>query len=355
MLSNKDLNDLYQLFLVIEQNNSIGINIIDTLEAYKKDENVRSHVKTILDGVLKSLHSGDRVSGAFGKYPEFFPSYIVEMMRVNESTGQSYDIYSQITEHLEKEQDLRRNIGSEMYIILLMVFSMLVAFSISFFKLIPAIAGMSKDLNTELPVITKVFMQIGTFMLDYWWMEAIGLILVIAGVIYIRLYHPIAFAKALLNIPLYHDILYNDLQYRFAKIFSVCVAAGLNTVSALELAASASDNILVSETVKSAIKYINRSGMDLVSALKKANIYNVIDHSYYQMIEAGSRGNMSQVINRRAIFFQKELISKSKNFSTKVSTMIIVPGFIGLITILGVAAFPIINIMSNITKGGFGM
>ena len=354
MMSNKDLNDLYQLFLVIEQNNSIGINIIDTLESYKKDEGIRSKTRNILEGV-KSLHAGDKVSVAFSKYPEFFPSYIVEMMKVNESTGQSYEIYTQITEHLEKEQDLRRNIGSEMYIIVLMIISMVLAFSICFFKLIPTIAGMSKDLNTELPAITKLFMQISTLMLDYWWLEVIGAILIVAGILYIKLYYPITFAKTVLGLPIYHDILYNDLQFRFAKIFSICVAAGLNTISALELAATASDNILVSETIKSAIKYINRSGMDLVTALKKANIYNVIDKSYYQVIEAGSRGNMSYVINRRASFFQKELLSKSKNFSTKVSTLIIVPGFIGLITILGVAAYPILNLMTNITRGGLGM
>lgn len=355
MLSNKDLNDLYQLFLIIEQNNSIGINIIDTLEAYKQDDGVRPKVKTIMEGVLKSLQSGDRLSVAFSKHPEFFPTYIVEMMKVNETTGQSYDIYSQITEHLEKEQDLRRNIGSEMYIIILMVVSMVVAFGICFFSLIPTIAGMSKDLNTELPLITKVFMDISTTMIDYWWLEVIGGMLIVAGVSYARIYHPVSFAQVILGLPLYHDILYNDLQFRFAKIFSICITAGLNTVNSLELAASASDNILINETIKSTIKYINRSGMDLVSALKKANVYNVIDKSYYQVIEAGSRGNMSHIIDKRANFFQKELISKSKNFSTKISTMIIVPGFMGLITLLAVAAYPILNLMTNITNGGFAM
>lgn len=355
MRSNKDINDLYQLFLIIEQNNAIGIPIIETLTDYSQDKHIRVKVKEVIIQVLKDLKTGTKISDAFSKHPKFIPKYIVEMLRINETTGQSNDIYENIVNHLEQEQDLRRNIGSELYIIAIILLSLVAAFFITAFFLLPSISEMFNDLNLDLPFITRIVISAGEVVTDYWFFFVIGFWVVFFWLAYMKLYQPEKFALGVLNIPIYRGIIYNDLQFRFARIFSVCVSAGLPTVKALELTAGASDNILLQDTIRKAIGYMNRSGMNIVEALEKANIYNAIDNTFYKVIAAGTKGNMADIMDKRAKYFHKELAANSKTFGTKLSNMVIIPGFALLLGMVAVSALPIFTAMGGISKGGFGM
>ena len=54
MQRDKDIDDLYQFFTVVEQDQAVGINIVDTIEEYiaRKDEGVRQNVRTVLSLTL---------------------------------------------------------------------------------------------------------------------------------------------------------------------------------------------------------------------------------------------------------------------------------------------------------------
>lgn len=357
MQRDKDIDDLYQFFTVVEQDQAVGINIVDTIEEYiaRKDEGVRQNVRTVLSLTLKDIHAGNRVSDAFSRQPSFFPKWIVEMLRVNESTGQAQEIYGNILETLEHEQDLRRNVGSEFFSVAVVVLALVVGFLAAFFIVIPSISAMFSDLKIDPPWITRAFIAISQWMVDFWWLELLLVGVLVAGLLYLRAEHPIRFAYGVLHMPLYGEILYTELQLRFAQILSVCTAGGIKVESALELTAMASDNILMQETIRHALQEMERSGTHLVEALERANIYHVLDVSFYRMLNVGTKGNMAGVMEKRAIFYRKELISKSKTFGTKLSSTVIVPGFIVLILIAVASAYPLLTLMSGITKGGVGL
>ena len=200
---------------------------------------------------------------------------------------------------------------------ILIVLSLFAAFGITVFFLLPSISEMFFDLNIPLPFITKIVISFADFITNFWYLIAFAAAAAILGLLYVKLYHPLKFAKWELNLPLYHGIKFNDLQFRFARLFSVCIAAGLNTRRALELTAGSVDNILVSETVKKTVDYMSHSGMSITAALEKANIYNVIDVSFYRVIEAGTKGNMADIMEKRANFFSQRITCKFQNFRNK--------------------------------------
>ena len=357
MHRDKDIDDLYQFFIAVEQDQVVNIGIIDTIAEYvgRKDSNLRPATRNALTAVLKDIQAGNKVSDAFSRQPAFFPKWIIEMQRVNESTGQAAEIYGNILTTLEHEQDLRRNVGKEVFSVAIVIFALIIGFLGAFFIIMPAISDMFADLKIDPPWITRFFLSISGWMMDYWWLELFLLGALVFGLLYLRVYYPIQFTQGVLRLPLYGEILYTELQLRFAQILAVCISGGIHLEQSMELTGMASDNILMQTTIRRALLETRRLGTNIVDALEKANVYHVLDVSFYRMLTVGMKGNLSYVMNKRAAFYTKELLAKSETFGTKLSSVVIIPGFILLLFIAAASAYPLLTLMTNFSNGGVGM
>lgn len=350
MTSTSQTKDLFQLFSILHQYVSAGVNPLDGIALYA--QNSRPSVKKILEDVLISVKNGSDLPTAMEKHSDFFPSFITQMMRVNDKTGQADSIYESIEQTLEQEIDLRRNVGSEMIPIIVLFLALIVAFCVAVFFVIPMMGEMLKDMGVELPFLTRFFIGIADFAVNYWYLILIGVGFLIVGYLHIKINKPRIYAKILLKLPFYNLIVYNQIQYRFARIFGLCIEAGIETSKALEYTALAADNILLKDLLINANNSINKIGADLVMAIKKANDDNVLDSSFYTMLEAGKSGNMENILSKRATFFKKQLLAVSKTFGTKLSLTLITPGFVLLIAVFLSVYMPVFSLMGKIGTGG---
>lgn len=352
MISKKDLNDLYQIFIIIEQNTAAGINIMDALKLYSK--NCRPKIQRILDGIQHDVSNGIRLTDAFAKHPEFFPSYIVEMMRVNEGTGQGERIFHEIVQTLEKQVDMRRNLGSQLYQATLILVLLLITLGVVFFVVLPSTADMMNGLNLQLPVYTKLLLDIGTITQKYWYAFLIsGTSIVILAAAFFK-QNPKAFARLQLKLPLYWPLKFYMLQYRFAMIFGLCKEAGLDTIKALKYTSSGVDNILMQQLIERTIKDMSKTGSKMTKAIQRHDEDNLIDESFYMFFQAGEKSNIAELMKKRADFYQKQLINESKMFNAKLSNAITTPFFALLAAIVFAVVSPMFSMMEQISKGGLG-
>lgn len=351
-----NLNDLYQLFSILHQYVGAGVNPEEGIALYAKDDNLRPSVRQVLDSVLHDLHNGNDLALAMSKHPNFFPNYIVEMMRVNSRTGQANAIYESIEQSLEQEIDLRRSLGSDVWPIMIMFLALIVGFGIATFVILPTMGGMLKDMGVAMPAYSQFFLNVADVAKNYWYLFFIAFGIFAMAYVFIRTQRQELYARIMLHLPLYGELVYQRLQYQFAHTFGLCIEAGVETTHALQFTAMAANNILMKNTLEEAVNIINRSGLDLVAALKKANKDGIIDPSYYTMLKAAEKGNMDQILANRAEYFKKQLLMVSKTFGTKFSTMIITPGFILLIAVFISVYLPIFDLMGNIgAMGGAGI
>lgn len=353
MVTGKNLKDLYQLFSILHQYSSAGVNVADGISLYAQE--CRPKMKKMLEGVLHDLRNGSDLPGAMARRPELFPPFIVEMMRVNDQTGQAGSIYESIEQTLEEEMDLRRNVGSEMIPIVVLFVALIIAFCVATFVVIPMMGEMLSDMHVKLPLLTRFFIGLSDILLEYWYAVLLGAGAAIGGILYLRSARPELFAKAVLRMPFYGIIVYYRLQHRFARIFGICIEAGIETSHALQFAATAADNVLMKNALEQAVQAISRSGASLTQAIKKANGDGIIDPSFYAMLEAGQQGNMDKILENRAGYFKKQLLAVSKTFGTKVSLSLMTPGFILLMGILLSVYMPVFELMGSISgRGGMG-
>lgn len=355
MVSNKNLNDLYQLFSILHQYVSAGVNPEEGIALYAKDESLRPKMRKVLDGVLHDLKNGNDLAVAMSKHPSFFPNYIVEMMRVNTKTGQADAIYESVEQSLEEEIDLRRSIGSEVWPILVLLVALLIGYCVAVFFILPTMSNMLSDLHVEMPLISRFFLDVSATLQVYWFIPAGFFLAIVAAILYIRARQPELFAKMILHLPFYKEIVYYRLQYQFSHILGLCVEAGVETTHALQYTAMAVDNILMQNMLQRTVTLINRSGTELVTALKKNNQDQILDVSFYTMLKAAEAGNMDRILENRAKYFKKQLVIVSKMFGAKLSASIITPGFVVLIVIFVACYLPVFSLMTSFTSKGGGL
>lgn len=78
MTNTNQVKDLFQLFSILHQYVSAGVNPLDGIALYA--QNSRPSVKAILEDVLVNVRKGNDLPTAMEKHPEFFPSFITQML-----------------------------------------------------------------------------------------------------------------------------------------------------------------------------------------------------------------------------------------------------------------------------------
>ena len=353
MQSKKDLNDLYQLFIVIQQNALAGISITDALDMYG-ETSPRPKIKRILKEVRADMERGIKMPAAFAKHPDFFPDYIVEMMKVNEGTGQSDDIYNDIVKTLEQQIDLRRNVGSQMGQMIFLGIVLLLTIGVVIFLVLPSMGKLMMGTGMKLPWYTKLMIDIGNFAKDYWFIIIGALVGAGASAKIAAKKNPRGLERLILKIPLYGKISYNMAQYRFALIFGLCKNAGLDTIRSLQFTKDSCGSVLMSDLIEKAMSDIDRYGPSLVMTFQKHNRTKILDNSFYMFFKAGEKGDMGQMMSVRADFFKKQLIVASQQFSQDLQNLILAPTFGLLALILLSVIAPLFSMMGSMTQGGMG-
>lgn len=351
MISRKNLNDIYQIFIIIEQNTMAGVNVLDALKLYAK--NSRPAIQEILSSVQHDLENGIRLPDAFAKHPKLFPNYVVEMMKVSEGTGQAEEVYKEIVRSLEQEVDLRRNIGSQTGQAVFLLILLAITIGIVLFVVLPSMGSFMTSLNMQMPFYTRAMINVGIFAENYWWLLLSAAAAFVFGLTAFFKQNPAAWAKLQLKMPLYSPLAFYALQYRFCLILALCKNAGLDTVRALEFTASGVDNVLAAGFINKALKDIKRTGGDFTQMLKKNDADKLLDESVYMFLEAGEKSDIGEMMFTRAAFYKKQLITESQMFNTKLSNMLLTPVFAILGLIMFSVLSPLFSMMGQI-GGGLG-
>lgn len=347
-----DKADLLRLFTVIHRYNVAGLSVIESVKSYAKNTDKES-VKEITDSIITQLENGISFPEAMEKHPDFFPSYVIELIRVGENTGEMAAILDEINLFLQQDIDMERDINSSMWVQKVFIIGILFILAVALFVVIPQMGEVLKGASLQLPLITRAILWIGDIAASFWWLFA-GF----ASGVYLYLKkmkkeNPVRYAWLKFNIPIFKSVYYYQLQYRFTKIFGLCKEANVDTMSSLKYTAMASDNAILQHILKKALIDMEKTGMDFVQAIQKSDNYKIIDQSMYTMLRAGgATSNIGQIMLAEADGYRKELSAVLKLLGDKIGLSITIPGYICLIILFAALELPLLTLMDSVGKVG---
>src|SRR5687768_10948783 len=119
--------------------------------------------------VREDIESGISFSEALDKHPKIFSPLYVAMVRAGEAGGVLEEALERISDQLEKDDSLRRQVKSAMaYPAVVMTFAFCVLIGLIAF-IVPVFVGVFKDFGGELPLITKVTVNMSKMVTGQWY------------------------------------------------------------------------------------------------------------------------------------------------------------------------------------------
>lgn len=301
-------------------------------------------LKEAIFGISSDVNAGLSLSQAIERQGDIFGEFYYNTIRSAEVTGHLEESMVFLADYLEKETNWRSKIRNAM-IYPVFILALLVAVSILLLVVVfPKLAPVFEEMGTELPIFTKIFLNSGNFMINWWW-----LIILIAGMGVVLLLEylqtsegQVAINELKIRIPLFGSLFKKIYVARFAESTKVLIKGGVPIAQAIEISSHNIGNIAYRDVLHEISENV-RAGEMLSSLLLKNDYY--FPDLVGQMVATGeATGRLDEILTKISIFYTREVDDTLNNFSELIQPILIsiIGVFIGLL--FAAILVPIYNI-----------
>ncbi len=257
------------------------------------------------------------------------------MVRAGETGGVLESALERISDQLEKDDQLRRQVkGAMAYPIVVLSFAGMVLIGLIAF-IVPVFVGVFADFGGELPLITKVTVQASNVVTGQWYLlvgAAIG------GPILFKKWRTSKSGRQQwdafrLKIPFKIGTVVQKIALaRWSRTFAALYSAGVPIMQAIEITGQTAGNTVVEKAMADVIESV-KSGGTIADPLKEAPIFPSM---VAQMIAVGEEtGNLDAMLEKVADFYESEVDAAVKALTSILEPVmiILVGGIVGFIVI----------------------
>lgn len=355
LIANKvQKQDILNFIKIIYRHHRAGRQLKDCVEEFLKTTENKMMRETATD-ILKNMRAGSDFAPAMEKHPDIFPRFVIEFVKVGESTSHLDDFLERIHEQLKEEIGVERKIAQATLMPKISLVLLFGAFIFAIYYLIPKIGEAFRSIKMELPLLTKVVLQIGEFFAAFWWIIPLVIFVVVVAVRTYKKSNPIEWSLLGLRVPFYRDIAYYRIHYTFCEVLYICMGANITSKDAIKYTALAIDNAYMKKILKKAVEYMDR-GDSMPEAIMKSDYEHVLDRGLYAMLQTGiETSRTAEIMKIEAETYHDELESATETIGDKVSASVLVPIYLSLILFFLVVEWPLQQLPSKIsTMKGVG-
>ncbi len=277
--------------------------------------------KPVLDAVYERVKAGAQLSDAFAEHGELVPGIYTASLLAGERSGnlesvlRRYVAYSKLVGGVR-----RRTLSALMY--------PLVVVAIIVLKLVPAFSQFYGSFNAELPVVTRVIVNVSDFVRGYAVLivaAAVGGFVVVAGWMR-RPGERRRIDRFILDVPWVGSIARKFATSQMARTLATLLAGGIPLVQALDVAARAVGNRYIAAELETMGQRV-REGQSLAATMRARPIFPDVA---VKMTEVGeSTGALQDMLNSLADFYDEDLTTNLERFVTLVEpTLLIILGLV---------------------------
>jgi type IV pilus assembly protein PilC len=320
----KDLAVFFRQFSVMID---AGLPLVQCLEILAANqENV--FFQKCLTGVRTTVEGGSTLSNAMRQYPKVFDDLTTNMIEAGEAGGILDTILQRLAVYVEKNVKLKAAVKSALiYPVSVISIACLVVGALLKF-VVPIFANMFNSMGVDLPLATKLVIQISNFVGSFWWLMLLALIVVFLGIRQIRKDERGRYAldKFLLNMPAVGVVLRKIAVARFTRTLGTLITSGVPILEGLAITAKTSGNAVLEVALMKVRKAVEE-GRTIVDPLKESGVFpNMVT----QMIGVGeATGAMDAMLQKIADFYEDEVDVATKNMLTLLEPLLI--GFLGFV------------------------
>ena len=322
-----------------------GIPITEAMEIIG-DETEDVALQRTIAMMVDDLRNGGTLSEVAGKHPEAFPNYYIGILASAELTGNLDGTLESLAGYLERELETRSKVVSALsYPGVVMVMAMVTVVILAGYVL-PQFKPLFAELNANLPLTTRSLLFIATLFSTLWYIP-FSAFCAFSGVMYWLFKTDggkLVKDRLVLRIPVIKGIVEYAILERFCRILGAMVKAGVPLPDGMKTTTESTSNSVFRERLELAqIEMVEGGGFS-----KPLAATELFPGAAKQMFKVGEEtGTLDQQLEVASLYFDRELESRIKKFTTLFEPMMII--FVGLI--VGFVAVALVQAMYGVLDG----
>lgn len=322
-----------------------GILIIDGLEAMCGVRDQTAGVQRILSGIVEEMKQYTRLCDAIRKSGAF-PSYMVGMVELGESTGKLEDVMRALSEHYKREERLRGMIlGAVFYpSVLCVMISAVIAALVT--RILPEFSRVLEDMGAGPSAFIGALISLGGAGVK---VIFVFILMAFAAACGFMLYAKrsgkgFTLRDALLKLPFFSRIANKIAAGQFASAMALAISSGYKTEDAFALMGA----IITNRKALAKIKYISShiaGGGSFSQAVISSGIFDGMPE---RMVAVGERaGKLEEVMYEISGIYEGEASIALNNFVSTIEPVMV--AFLAIVTgvIMLVIMLPLLGIIST--------
>ncbi|MDD5269790.1 MAG: type II secretion system F family protein [Candidatus Omnitrophica bacterium] len=282
-----------------------GLPLVRALYVLERQEKA-GLLKSTIRGLAEQVEGGSSFSEALSKFPRAFEPLYVNTVKAGEAGGVLEVVLTRLAEFAEKSQRLEGRIKSAMIypaLVLTMALSVL-GFLITF--IVPKFLQIFKEMNVELPVMTKVLLVVSDFAKSKWYigLGLIGLGIMLFNILYRLPATKLLIDKAKLEIPVMGVLIRKIAIARFSRTLGTLLSSGVPILQSLMVAKDTTGNEAMARSIV-VVHDAVREGETVAKPLLKAGLFPAMA---VNMISVGEEtGALDQMLLKVADVYDEEV------------------------------------------------
>lgn len=326
-----------------------GISIYDSLSEISKST-TDQNLKFVFNKLAEDINSGLSLSKSMENFRFEVGNLTIAMVQLGEKTGNLDDALYSLADMLE---EIRANVikfKKAMAYPRNVMIAMTVAFILLIYLVVPKFKNMFEKLNAELPLPTKILLNLEYLFNNY------GLYLFSALVISFFVFNYVisnnkniryAWHEILLRVYLIKNIIMFATLSRFTLVFSELIRAGIPIAEALDTSISMIENLPLKSRLYS-VRGAVEKGTSLHIGLKETKLF---ENMIIQMVNAGEEsGTLDTMMKKVAAYYKMRFDAIIDGLSEAVEPIMLFV-LAGMVTLLALGIFLPMWDMGNAVQG----
>jgi type IV pilus assembly protein PilC len=320
-----------------------GVSMLNILQILQ-EQTENPKLRNVLGTMHQDINEGASLFEAFSKHPKVFSLLYCSMVRAGEASGALPEILERLTYILDHERQVKSDIKSALQYPVIVVIFLMVAFFVLLTFVIPKFVNIFTNAGLDLPLPTRICMLLYEFMSHYWFfIIGGGIIAIITLVAYLKTDKGrVVRDTFIIEIPILGPLLLKASISRFASMFSILHASGVDILDSMEILSGTIGNAAISRELEN-IRNRLEEGRGIAGPLREAKYFTPM---LINMVAIGEEtGNLQEMLQDVADHYDTEVEYSMHKLSEAIGPMLT----IGLAAVVGFFALAIFLPMWDLT------
>lgn len=325
-----------------------GLPLVQCLEILGAQQTDKGFQKIIM-AVRKDVEQGATLQTALSKHPKAFNDLYVNMVGAGEAGGILDVILQRLSGYIEKAVKLTAKVKGAMTYPITVIIIAITVVAIIMVKVIPVFSQMYEGMGSSLPFPTIVCIAISNVLINYFWVVAIFVALIVIGT---RQYYKTPSGRLqldtlILMIPVIGELLRKVAVARFCRTLGTLTSSGVPILEGMDITARTAGNVVIQNAIMKSREAVEQ-GRNIAGPLAETKVFPPM---VVQMVGVGeATGALDAMLGKVADFYEDEVDNAVAAMTAMMEPLIIaiLGGIIGFIVIaMYMPIFNLANVMGK--------